>query len=143
MISIGEILHVDATRRDVGYLKVDVLGRHLKDRATARSFRFHPVPKAVYEQEGLHAALDCDVIVSCVDRPWGRHMLNLIAHAHLIPVIDGGISVRRNSQGRLVAADWRAHTIGPGQHRCLECIGQYDSSYVQVERDGLIALKFV
>jgi hypothetical protein len=126
-----------ATRHDIGRPKIDVLDRHLRDRATAQSFHFLPIPRAVYEEDALRAALDCDVIIACVDRPWGRHILNLIAYAHLIPVIDGGIAVRRNRRGELVAADWRAHTIGPG-HRCLECIGQYDSGYVQLERDGYL-----
>jgi hypothetical protein len=124
-----------ATKRDIGLPKINVLDRHLRDCATAQSFRFLPIPKAVYEEDALLAALDCDVIIACVDRPWGRHVLNLIAHAHLIPVIDGGIAVRRNRRGELIAADWRAHTIGPNR-RCLECIGQYESGYVQLERDG-------
>lgn len=126
-----------ATADDVGRLKVDVLEQHLIARATAGQFRFLPVDKAVYEDDGFKAALDCDAIVACVDRPWGRHVLNLIAYAHLIPVIDGGIFVRRNRLGQLAAADWRAHTVGPG-HRCLECIGQYDSGLVQLEREGYL-----
>jgi hypothetical protein len=124
-----------ATSRDIGLLKIEVLAKHLEGSATAQSFNFQAVSRAVYEEDGYRAALDCDVIVACVDRPWGRHVLNAIAYAHLIPVIDGGIFVRSNRHAELVAADWRAHTVGVG-HRCMECIGQYDSGLVQLEREG-------
>lgn len=126
-----------ATTHDVGAIKVELLGKHLCDSATADEFNFQAVAKAIYEEEGFRAALDCDVLVSCVDRPWARQVLNLIAYAHLIPVIDGGIAVRRNRLGELSAADWRAHTVGP-EHRCMECLGQYDSGFVQLERDGYL-----
>ena len=72
-----------ATRFNVGELKVLALAEHLKPRATADVFDALPVIAAVYEEEGYRAALDCDVLFSCVDRPWGRHVLNLIAYAHL------------------------------------------------------------
>jgi hypothetical protein len=124
-----------ATAGDVGDLKVPVLARHLKESATAEHFHCEEVVAAVFESEGYRAALDCDVILACVDRPWGRHVLNFIAYAHLIPVIDGGISIRTNRFGRLSAADWRAHTATPGRP-CLQCLGQYDSGLVQTEREG-------
>lgn len=126
-----------ATRDHIGRLKVEVLAEHLIQRATAAPFRVDPVVAAVYEEEGLRSALDCDVLFSCVDRPWGRYILNLIAFAHLIPVIDGGISVRTNRLGMLAAADWRAHAATFGR-RCLQCLRQYDPGLVQTEREGLL-----
>jgi molybdopterin-synthase adenylyltransferase len=89
---------------------------------------------SVVESEGLKTVLDCDVIFSCVDRPWPRQLLDHVAFAHLIPVIDGGIRVRRKSQ-RLTQADWKAHTVAPGR-RCMECIGQYSAADVALERAG-------
>lgn len=124
-----------ATKADIGRLKVEALADHLQDRATAERFSVDPVLAAVYEETGFRKALDCDVLFSCVDRPWGRQVLNLIAYAHLIPVVDGGIRVRRNRLGKLAAADWRAHTATIGRP-CLQCLGQYDPGLVQMEREG-------
>jgi hypothetical protein len=126
-----------ALREDVGRLKVDVLAERLRRCATATNFRVETINAAVYEEEGFRAALDCDLLFSCVDRPWGRHVLNFISFAHLIPVVDGGIAVRTNRLGKLAAADWRAHTSTRGR-KCLQCLGQYDPGLVQVEREGLL-----
>lgn len=128
---------VYATRKDIGRAKVAVEVEHLSAIATAEPFRIYPVEAAVYEHDGFLAALDCDVIFSCVDRPWGRYALNLIAYAHLIPVIDGGIGVRTNRFGKLVAADWKAQTATVGR-RCLQCHRQYDPGLVQAEREGFL-----
>lgn len=126
---------VYATRNDIRKLKVEVLAEHLSARATATNFAAEKVVAAVYEEKGFRAALDCDVLFSCVDRPWGRYVLNLMAYAHLIPVIDGGIAVRTNRLGKLAAADWKAHAATPSRP-CLQCLGQYDPGFVQMEREG-------
>lgn len=126
-----------ATRADIGKLKVKVLAKHLNARATASHFTADQVIAAVYEEVGFRAALDCDVLFSCVDRPWGRYVLNLIAYAHLIPVVDGGIAVRQNRLGKIAAADWRAHTATINRP-CLQCLGQYDPGLVQTEREGYL-----
>jgi molybdopterin-synthase adenylyltransferase len=126
-----------ATHHDIGKTKVSLLAEHLASRATAQPFRLEAVNAAVYEECGFRAALDCDVLLCCVDRPWGRHVLNFIANAHLIPVVDGGIYVRRNRLGQLAAADWRAHTATFGR-ACLQCMGQYDPGLVQAEREGYL-----
>ena len=114
-----------------------MLADRLRETATARRFDVTPIVAAVYEEDGFKTALDCDVLLSCVDRPWGRHVLNFIAYTHLIPVIDGGIAIRKNRNGELSAADWRAHTVTVG-HRCMQCLGQYDLGFVQAEREGYL-----
>ncbi len=108
----------------------------MREAATAEPFNIETLKAAVYEPEGFGAALDCDLLISCVDRPWGRYVLNLIAYAHMIHVIDGGIAVQTNKLGKLAAADWRAHTATVGRP-CLQCLGQYDPGLVQAEREGL------
>jgi hypothetical protein len=128
---------VYATRADIGRPKIEVMAEHLSVRGTADSCSIEPVPGAVYQESAFRAALDCDVLFSCVDRPWGRYVLNLIAYAHLIPVFDGGISVRMNRLGKIAAADWKALTAAP-ERQCLQCAGQYDPGLVQMEREGFL-----
>ena len=87
-------------------------------------------------ERAYNAALDCDVIFSCVDRPLARDVLNYIAYAHLIPVIDGGVSVETDTtRDKLFSAHWRAHLVTP-YHQCMRCSGQYNSSNVVLELDG-------
>jgi len=127
-----------ATRRDAQLrrLKVNV-GRRLFYRAsTAVNPVVRAVAKSVTEPEGFAAALDCDLILLCVDRPWPRHVANYIAYANLIPVVEGGIIVRTH-EGRFRGAEWSARTVGPGR-ACLRCAGAYDPSMVDLERRGLL-----
>ena len=125
-----------ATGSDVGSLKVAVAKRQLERAATAASLEVRAVPYSVAEEAGYRAALDCDAIVCCVDRPRARGILNHFAYAHLISVVDGGIDARFK-EGHFSGVDWQLQTVGPGR-ACLECLGRFDPADVETERAGLL-----
>ena len=131
-------LHANRRNSGKGHAKVKVLAEALKESATAEHFNIEALEFSVVEESGFRAALDCDVLFSCVDRPWPRAALNLIAYAHLIPVIDGGLRLAAKKDGAgLKHGDWRAHAVGPGR-RCLECLKQYVPADVSLEQDGYL-----
>lgn len=114
--------------------KAEVLVRAMRRSAIAAKPDYEALEVSICEPDGMATALDFDVIFCCVDRPWARQVCNLLAYAHLIPVIDGGVDVDVHG-GRLRDARMRAHLVAPGR-QCLSCIGQYDAGLVQLDRDG-------
>jgi len=127
---------VMASLEDIGRLKVDVARDRIRKVATAESVDVQAMPFSVVEDAGYRAALDCDVLFSCVDRPRARHVLNHMAYSHLIPVVDGGIAVRFKHQ-RFSGVDWQVQTVAPGRP-CLECLGTYDQADVSTEAAGML-----
>lgn len=127
---------LNASEDAIGDLKVKVAADAFRRHSNGSHPQVGDIDASVVEESGYAAALDCDVLFSCVDRHLPRRVLNHIAYAHCIPVIDGGILVRLRGE-RLVGADWHVRTVSPGR-RCLECAGAYDASIVGMEREGLL-----
>ncbi len=124
--------------KDIGKQKVFAVENGILRSASSKNIIIQKVNYSVCEKEGFLHALDCDVLFSCVDRPWPRQVLNFIAYAHLIPVIDGGILIRTNSSNsKIKGADWKVQTVGY-KRACLECSGQYKNEQANLERQGLM-----
>ncbi|WP_428343174.1 ThiF family adenylyltransferase [Mycobacterium sp.] len=128
---------VGATRADARRRrpKVDVAVREMLRAATAEHPQFERFPINVCTKEGFHRALDYDVIICCVDRPWPRAVLNSVAYADLIPVIDGGLAIQTFDDGTMRSGSWRAHTLVP-QRPCLLCSGQLNPTDLQLDLQG-------
>ncbi len=125
-------------KSDIGRAKVEAIRDAIQRSASSPAVQVLTLDASVCEEEGFREALNCDVLFSCVDRPWPRQVLNLIAYAHLIPVIDGGILVRTNKDNtRMIGADWKSQTIG-FKRPCLECLGQYKTANAALEKQGFL-----
>lgn len=123
------------TSSDIGMSKTDVVARNVKLAATGTRFTCEKYEHSVVEEEGFRKALDCDVLFSCVDRPWPRQVLNHLSYTSLIPVIDGGVSFRTKGE-RLIHGMYRTQTVGP-ERACMQCVGALDSGQIQMDRDGI------
>lgn len=127
-----------ATIEDLGQPKALVAQRQILRAATATRPSVLPILQGITEEAGYRHALDCDVLFSCVDRPWPRYVLNHLAYGHLIPVIDGGIRVRFDpATGAFEGAEWQTQSVGPDRP-CLQCLGAYTGADVATEREGLL-----
>jgi len=126
-----------ATVADVvaGLTKVAVAGRATAVSHTARNVDLRLVTSSLLSEDGYRAALDCDLLLSCVDRPLPRWVMNGIAYGHLIPVVDGGIFARVTPEWTPLHVDWRIQAVGPGR-ACLLCVGALRRSDVSLDRDG-------
>ncbi len=132
--NLDRLLYGSANK--LGRLKVDIAAEALQEHATNRTFRCLRVAEGIQNEKAYRAALDCDIILSCVDGPVGRDVLNYIAQAHLIPVVDTGVAVEAfQNPKKFFGAHWRAHVVTP-EHQCLRCAGQYNSGDVVAELDG-------
>lgn len=135
--NLDRTLHAEPRHATARTPKVELAADAARLSHTAESIDVKALGVNVLTAEGIEAVLDCDVAVSCVDRPLPRWLLNSISYAHLIPIIDGGIQAQVTPDGRPLHVDWRIHTVGPGR-ACLVCLGALRRSDVALDRDGLL-----
>ena len=136
--NLDRLIGVTATDAWLHRSKVEVARRLVMENSTATSPRVVALESSICESEGLKAALDFDIVICCVDRPWPRAVLNTMAYSSLIPVIDGGIAVDVfPDDGGMRNATWRSHVVRPGRP-CMSCNGQLDLGSVAADVQGLL-----
>ena len=127
---------LNASMKDIGRPKTDVAEKSVRRASTAGRIRIINHRRKIQDKTVYASARDCDILVSCVDSPLARDILNRIACRDAIPVVDGGVEVRKDPRtGNMNAARWKAHVVNPYTD-CLRCKDQYTSSDVMLEMDG-------
>ncbi len=136
--NLDRLIGASAIDAALGRAKVDLARQFMLAAATTREPTFEFYEHSLCEPDGLAIALDYDLIICCVDRPWARAVLNEIAYTDLVPVIDGGISIDVFDDGHgMRNATWRSHVIRPGRP-CLVCNEQLNVSDVALDIQGLL-----
>lgn len=122
--------------------KIDVARRVAENAATVPEFDVVTVFGSVVEHETTEwrAApdlLDCDVIINAADSHRARRVLDDLARAHCIPVIDGGTQLRTDTMTNTLTdeAESVIGVTGP-EHPCLECMGRW---YPGNKEQGVVA----
>jgi hypothetical protein len=136
--NLDRLIGATATDAWLRRSKLDLARRLVSENATAASPVIDHFDLSICEPDGLAAALDFDQIICCVDRPWPRAVLNLLAYRDYIPVIDGGIGIDVFTDGSgMRNATWRSHVLYPGRP-CMSCIGQLDLGAVAADQSGAL-----
>ena len=125
---------VGASRRDLGRAKVLYCARVAKSAAVASRFKVLAVIGSVQEESGIRPLLDCDVILNACDDPAGRQVLDHVAYAHMIPVIDGGTTLFVDDGNGRVIGRSQVSGAAPGAP-CLECTGVYTREEASMARE--------
>jgi hypothetical protein len=65
-------------------------------------------------RKAVEALSTCDVLFGCMDSVDGRHILNKLASAYLIPLIDVGVRLDADGKGNIDSIWGAVHTVLPG-----------------------------
>jgi hypothetical protein len=108
---------------DVGAPKTNILERHL--RSIAPDLQCDVVDSMVTLVSAARQLIGCDLIFGCTDDNAGRLVLSRFSSYLMTPVIDCGVLLSADSQGRLLSIDGRVTVLSPGA-ACLVCRGRID-----------------
>jgi len=125
--------------RIVGSMPKDAANRTPKVKVMKRlsrqinpEVRISSVKDSVNNASAALMLRDADVIFCCTDNLLSRIVLNRMAFQYLIPLIDMGIDIQCNEQGKIATAGGRVMVILP-DGPCLECLSILNPETIQQE----------
>lgn len=113
---------VGAMPSDVGKLKVEVMERLIRSVADEDSVRVNALAVDIRHPDAINALKRADVIFGCVDNDGARLVLNEIALAYYIPLIDSAVGIFAKDE-KIEEAGGRVVVVHPDAP-CLLCAGE-------------------
>ncbi|MDT0264191.1 HesA/MoeB/ThiF family protein [Jatrophihabitans lederbergiae] len=86
----------------------------------------------VTDHDAAHALTDCDYLVLAADTATARHLVNIISHQYLIPMIQVGVKIPVDKDGGVGDLFAAIRPVTP-EAGCLRCAGLIDANQLAVE----------
>jgi len=107
----------------VGEAKAEVVSIHLKRIAPDLQVTVHC--GMITDEQIARDLVSCDLVFGCTDDNAGRLVLSRLGTYMLLPVIDMGVMLSSDNDGRLAGIDGRITVVAPGT-ACLLCRNRID-----------------
>lgn len=101
-------------------------------RQAGQGTRVEAYPTDVRESPAATALLDCDYIVLAADSATARHLINIVSHQYLIPMIQVGVKIPVDKTGAVGDVFTAVRPVTP-DGGCLRCAGLIDASRLAQE----------
>lgn len=101
-------------------------------RHAGQGTRVEAYPVDVREASAVTALLDCEYIVLAADSAAARHLINIVSHQYLIPMIQVGVKVPVDKTGAVGDVFTAIRPVTP-DGGCLRCAGLIDASQLARE----------
>lgn len=106
---ISQATMEDALKKE---FKVDVMARHIHSMGFGT--QVDTFPTNLYTHTAVSALAGCDVLFGCMDSIDGRHLLNKLSTAYLIPYFDIGVKLTADGHGGIDKVCGTVHYLQPG-----------------------------
>ena len=110
--NLNRILNSTAVDAATALDKPSVQARAIKAMEMGTKITMHPY--ALSDRRALDDLSTCDVVFGCMDSIDGRHILNKLSTAYLIPYIDVGVRLDADRNGGIDGIWLAVHTLQPG-----------------------------